>query len=144
MVECNLAKVDVASSSLVSRSKVWRVSKAVMQRIANSSSPVRLWNAPPSKMCLCPSGEIGRHKGFKIPRNLYFRASSILASGTILITSFKALHLNYTCLLFLGFKLWLICVFEKCMYRIISRSKFSCLVFFSGSLRPKLCCNSYV
>ncbi len=94
MVECNLAKVDVASSSLVSRSKVWRVSKAVMQRIANSSSPVRLWNAPPSKICLCPSGEIGRHKGFKIPRNLYFRASSILASGTILLNHYLLLSIK--------------------------------------------------
>jgi hypothetical protein len=61
LVERNLAKVEVASSSLVSRSslvvgvtrrflksKIWRDSKAVMQRIANPSSPVRLWIAPPN------------------------------------------------------------------------------------------------
>ena len=73
MVERNLAKVEVASSSLVSRSRIHetgklmlpffvriddrhrrftgadprRDSKAVMQRIANPSSPVRLWIAPP-------------------------------------------------------------------------------------------------
>jgi hypothetical protein len=70
LVERNLAKVEVASSRLVSRSKfrqfvfltqawggavctvelsgsVWRDSKAVMQRIANPFSPVRLWVAPP-------------------------------------------------------------------------------------------------
>jgi hypothetical protein len=72
LVERNLAKVEVASSNLVSRSKhlknpggfsqkmgslsfpfvsvtivFWRDSKAVMQRIANPSSPVRLWVAPP-------------------------------------------------------------------------------------------------
>ena len=47
LVEHDLAKVGVASSSLVSRSKfnnrvlffAWRVSKAVMQRIANPFSP---------------------------------------------------------------------------------------------------------
>ena len=71
MVERNLAKVEVASSSLVSRSifqkkgsscfpfssvsqlttmePLWRDSKAVMQRIANPSSPVRLRVAPPKK-----------------------------------------------------------------------------------------------
>ena len=31
-----------------------RVSKAVMQRIANSSSPVQLWNAPPLKTSFYP------------------------------------------------------------------------------------------
>ena len=35
------------SKRLVSRSKFWRDSKAVMQRIANPSSPVRLRVAPP-------------------------------------------------------------------------------------------------
>ena len=54
LVEHDLAKVGVASSSLVSRSTL-----------------------------NCPSGGIGRHKGFKIPR-LSRRASSSLASGTIL------------------------------------------------------------
>ena len=33
---------------------MWRVSKAVMQRIANSSSPVQLWNAPPLKTSFYP------------------------------------------------------------------------------------------
>ena len=33
---------------------------------------------------LCPSGEIGRHKGFKIPRS-YECAGSSPASGTIII-----------------------------------------------------------
>ena len=60
LVERNLAKVEVASSNLVSRSKLekggycfpflsksWRDSKAVMHRIANPLSPVRLWVAPP-------------------------------------------------------------------------------------------------
>ena len=63
LVERNLAKVEVASSNLVSRSKFdkgstpcfpfssksWRDSKAVMHRIANPFSPVRLWVAPPNK-----------------------------------------------------------------------------------------------
>ena len=56
LVEHDLAKVGVASSSLVSR----------------------------SIFSLCPSGGIGRRKGFKIPR-LSGRASSSLASGTIFI-----------------------------------------------------------
>ncbi len=76
MVERNLAKVEVESSRLFSRSKMVkkgklllpffveffdqqqvfdqqfekfrrRDSKSVMQRIANPSSPVRLWVAPP-------------------------------------------------------------------------------------------------
>ena len=63
LVERNLAKVEVESSRLFSRSrfrekgkqplpffveaKVWRGSKAVMPRIANPVSPVRLRTAPP-------------------------------------------------------------------------------------------------
>ena len=65
LVERNLAKVEVASSSLVSRSTIilvepttiillglvasflWRGSKAVMHRIANPSRSVRLRPAPP-------------------------------------------------------------------------------------------------
>ena len=81
LVERNLAKVEVASSSLVSRSKFAkrearsfpfssrhrpsnnrRDSKAVMQRIANPSSPVRLWIAPPKSSFgikkIAPSGAI--------------------------------------------------------------------------------------
>ena len=65
MVERNLAKVKVASSRLVSRSKsvkgrlrhlpffcphVRRDSKAVMQRIANPCRPVRLRLAPPKRI----------------------------------------------------------------------------------------------
>ena len=83
LVECNLAKVDVASSSLVSRSNgalAKRLCSGLQIRLVQSDSGTRL-----HQMCQCPSGEIGRHKGFKIPRNLYFRASSILASGTIWI-----------------------------------------------------------
>ena len=127
MVEHNLAMVRVASSNLVSRSiKIasGRVSKAVIQRIANSYSPVRLWNAPPRDNArvvklvdtrdlkslgpypsvpvrprpraplfkfasdavnfkvYCPGGEIGRHKGLKIPRTLSVRAGSTPAPGT--------------------------------------------------------------
>ena len=63
LVERNLAKVEVESSRLFSRSKFqkreasaslfcqgsgfWRGSKAVMPRIANPVSPVRLRTAPP-------------------------------------------------------------------------------------------------
>ena len=55
LVERNLAKVEVASSRLVSRSKIWRLkrmdgwrdSKVVMQRIANPSTAVRFRFAPP-------------------------------------------------------------------------------------------------
>ena len=48
LVERNLAKVEVASSRLVSRSKFqWRDSKVVMQRIANPSTPVRFRLSPP-------------------------------------------------------------------------------------------------
>ena len=35
------------------------------------------------KIC-CPGGEIGRHKGLKIPRTLYVRAGSTPALGTSL------------------------------------------------------------
>ena len=50
LVEHDLAKVGVASSSLVSRSIfhiLWRVSKAVMHWIANPCSSVRLRDTPP-------------------------------------------------------------------------------------------------
>ena len=49
LVERNLAKVEVASSRLVSRSNnfCWRDSKAAMQRIANPFRAVRLRFAPP-------------------------------------------------------------------------------------------------
>ncbi len=56
MVERNLAKVEVASSRLVSRSKSkgfngWRDSKVVMHRIANPLTAVRFRLAPPKMLC---------------------------------------------------------------------------------------------
>ena len=67
VVEHNLAKVGVASSSLVFRSinYVWRHSQAVRQRSAKPLSPVRFWVSPPS---ICRGGGTGRRKGLKIPR----------------------------------------------------------------------------
>ena len=89
MVERNLAKVEVASSSLVSRSRhcirftkpgaakkgssgfpflsqhLRRDSKAVMQRIANPSSPVRLRIAPPLLLCQVESKAVGRARAGK-------------------------------------------------------------------------------
>ena len=68
-----------------------------MQRIANPSTSVRLRDPPPFKLdrlngkaviqtrkSVCPGGEIGRHKGFKIPRSKG-RAGSSPAPGTISI-----------------------------------------------------------
>ena len=57
MVERNLAKVEVASSRLVSRSRFsskfeengWRDSKVAMHRIANPFTAVRFRLAPPAK-----------------------------------------------------------------------------------------------
>jgi hypothetical protein len=118
LVERNLAKVEVESSRLFSRSKLvkkgklllpffvefcdqqvakirWRDSKSVMQWIANPSSPVRLWVAPPDVSSQTqsrvsahrprgPSGEIGRHIGLKIRRFVNNgRTGSIPVSGTI-------------------------------------------------------------
>ena len=138
MVERNLAKVEVESSRLFSRSnskgqhlKVlsffvgmfcpvamalmhdvlnskpfkWRGNKAVMYRIANPASPVRLRAAPPSSQCdqlpcrglfcltmtlgastfarIGLSGGIGRHSGLKIRRFVNSgRTGSIPVSGT--------------------------------------------------------------
>ncbi len=42
-----------------------------MLRIANPSTSVRLRDAPP--VFQSPGGEIGRHKGFKIPRLMAVR-----------------------------------------------------------------------
>ena len=55
LVERNLAKVEVASSRLVSRSKSkglngWRDSKVVMHRIANPLTAVRFRLAPPNAL----------------------------------------------------------------------------------------------
>ena len=83
LVEHNLAKVGVASSNLVSRSNFslrdwvctfWRNGRMAMQRIANPWISVRLRVPPPLYLrnvvsTRCPGGEIGRHKGFKIPRS---------------------------------------------------------------------------
>ncbi len=78
LVEHNLAKVRVASSSLVSRSKYGVLTKRLCSglqiRLARFDSGTRL------QICRC--GEIGRHKGFKIPRWLQ-RAGSTPAIGTI-------------------------------------------------------------
>ena len=138
MVERNLAKVEVESSRLFSRSnskgstlnmlpffiggkansagenadivagcllvfqlcRMRRGNKAVMYRIANPASPVRLRAAPPSSpwpanwpraflfhnalsVLFGPSGEIGRHSGLKIRRFVNSgRTGSIPVSGT--------------------------------------------------------------
>ena len=49
LVERNLAKVEVAGSNPVSRSKkvYWLGGRVVMQRIANPSTPVRFRPQPP-------------------------------------------------------------------------------------------------
>ena len=67
-----------------------RNGRVAMQRIANPSTSVRLRVPPPfnystcfKQQTRCPSGGIGRHKGFKIPR-LTSRAGSSPASGTTL------------------------------------------------------------
>ena len=59
VVERHLAKVNVASSNLVFRSKhkrrnnasfvIWRHSQVVRQRPAKPLSPVQVWVAPPTK-----------------------------------------------------------------------------------------------
>ena len=46
LVERHLAKVEVASSSLVTRSR-WRHSQVVRQRSAKPLPPVQIWVAPP-------------------------------------------------------------------------------------------------
>ena len=107
MVEHNLAKVGVASSNLVSRSKhfVWRDSKVVMLRIANPSTPVRFRLAPPPEIfsARCPGGGIGRHRRLKISRP-NGRAGSSPAPGTISIyiqiiigLTLKLQLFNYCC-----------------------------------------------
>ena len=85
LVERNLAKVEVESSRLFSRSKFqkreasaslfcqgsgfWRGSKAVMPRIANPVSPVRLRTAPPDTVCngkvTKPSGQRRKQRSFQ-------------------------------------------------------------------------------
>ena len=48
LVERHLAKVEVASSSLVTRSIFWRHSQVVRQRSAKPSPPVQIRVAPPA------------------------------------------------------------------------------------------------
>ena len=85
MVECYLAKVDVAGPNPVSRSIFLcpfsietlfgrHLSQEVRQRSAKSPSPVRIRKVPPFSIYLRRSGGIGRRKGLKIPRdNLLYR-----------------------------------------------------------------------
>ncbi len=70
LVERNLAKVEVTSSNLVCRSKFKDMALRDIEMVKAITSFV------------CPGGEIGRHKGFKIPR-LSSRAGSSPARGTI-------------------------------------------------------------
>ena len=107
LVERNLAKVEVASSNLVSRSMLrrmekrkhramgyfcrnfWRDGRVVMQRPAKPWTPVRFRLPPPFvPACLMtgvrPGGGIGRHGGSRI-LCLHRRAGSIPAPGTILM-----------------------------------------------------------
>ena len=81
--------------------QIGRGNKAVMYRIANPASPVRLRAAPPQVIVISPShgaflfhntvlsfglsGEIGRHSGLKIRRFVNNgRTGSIPVSGTTL------------------------------------------------------------
>ena len=55
VVECNLAKVEVAGSNPVSRSTFcWRHSQVVRQRSAKPPSPVQIWMPPPSILYASP------------------------------------------------------------------------------------------
>ena len=106
VVERRLAKANVASSNLVSRSIfLYRVfslmsgrhRQVVRLRSAKPSSPVQIWVAPPKKLCVTyrrafkfnirRCGGIGRRKGLKIPRS-NIRAGSSPASGTTKIVRF--------------------------------------------------------
>ncbi len=78
LVERNLAKVEVTSSNLVCRSRLYQYGESGAE----------------IKKLVCPGGEIGRHKGFKIPR-LSSRAGSSPARGTI----YKEQSDNVTCLM---------------------------------------------
>ncbi len=77
LVERDLAKVEVTSSNLVTRSKSfirfggmaeWPCS-GLQIRLPRFDSGFRLhFITPHAKAARCPGGGIGRHKGFKIPR----------------------------------------------------------------------------
>ncbi len=113
VVERHLAKVNVASSNLVSRSKrvtvyaiaayyvrEWHHSQVVRQSSAKASPPVQIWVVPPKKLLLINAraflfyirccGGIGRHKGLKIPRGR-------LRTGSSPVSSTKASRLTHTC-----------------------------------------------
>ena len=85
LVERNLAKVEVASSNLVSRSMMaeWQSGYAADCKSVDLGSTPGSASIIFKNMHACPGGEIGRHKGLKIPR-LNGRAGSIPALGTIL------------------------------------------------------------
>jgi hypothetical protein len=87
LVEHNLAKVGVASSSLVSRSK-FLYGWVAEWLCSGLQSRGRRFDSDPSLHICCisfqsPGGGIGRRKGLKIPRGQP-RASSSLAPGTIM------------------------------------------------------------
>ena len=94
LVEHNLAKVTVASSILVSRSK-WYDNKAVMQWIANPSSPVRLWIVPP----LAQVVKLVDTRDLK-SLGLNIRAGSTPAPGTILQIKSRSKNKLFYCLSF--------------------------------------------
>ena len=107
LVERNLAKVEVGSSRLLSRSRFpggkrmslrfpLLVSKSarsnrggvakwlcsgLQSRLRRFDSDPRLQSFP-FRAFPCPDGEIGRRKGLKIPRKHTFHAGSIPAPGT--------------------------------------------------------------
>lgn len=71
LVEHNLAKVGVASSSLVSRSSLflslwagWQSGYAAACKVVDAGSI-----PTPAFTLFCPGGGIGRRKGLKIPRD---------------------------------------------------------------------------
>ena len=70
VVEHHLAKVGVASSNLVFRSKLRRHSQVVRHRSATPLSPVQIRLPPPifiTAFYFCRCGGIGRRAGLKIP-----------------------------------------------------------------------------
>ncbi len=84
LVEHNLAKVGVASSSLVSRSKSKRRQSRFFFRAIKKIQNEAVWQSGHAAACkavyagsipasasiyiACPGGETGRRKGLKIPR----------------------------------------------------------------------------
>ncbi len=77
LVERDLAKVEVTSSNLVTRSNFlkksaeWQSGHAAdCKSVYLGSTPgsASIFNTPHAKAARCPGGGIGRHKGFKIPR----------------------------------------------------------------------------